>query len=77
MFKDVLFSLIEPLIEKKTSISINESEKNNVVVLELSVDKVDFGKVIGREGRIIKMIRMILSAAGAKYNKKIIVELVG
>ena len=55
---------------------INEKETvDSVVILEISVDSNDIGKVIGKEGRIANAIRTIVKAAAAKSDKKVTVEI--
>ena len=48
---------------------------DQVVILELSVAEEDMGKVIGKQGRIAKAIRTVVSAATAKNSKPVFVEI--
>lgn len=41
------------------------------VLLELKVDKVDMGKIIGKEGQTAKAIRILLRVLGARLNSRI------
>jgi len=45
-------------------------------VLELKVADGDRGKIIGKEGRIIKAVRIIVNSASAKLDKRATVEIV-
>jgi hypothetical protein len=51
-------------------------EGSQSIVLELSVAKVDLGKVIGKQGRTAKAIRIILGATSAKAKKRAMLEIV-
>lgn len=45
-------------------------------VFELRVSPDDLGKVIGRQGKTARSVRSILSAAGAKKNRRIVLEII-
>ena len=55
---------------------MTEKVSGDTVILELSVAKSDMGKVIGRGGKIAKCIRVVMRAAAAKENKRVIVDIV-
>ena len=48
---------------------------NNVTVLEIVADPADIGKIIGKQGRVIKAIRAIVNAATIKEKNKTIIEI--
>ena len=43
-------------------------------MLHLSVDSSDMGRIIGKEGRIIRAIREIINSYGMKNSKKVLVN---
>ena len=45
-------------------------------VIELEVAESDMGKVIGRQGRTVRAMRAVLSAAGARAHKRYTLEVV-
>jgi uncharacterized protein len=45
-------------------------------VLELRVAKEDLGRVIGKQGRTAKSMRILLSAIGARTKRKILLEII-
>lgn len=55
---------------------MSEIGGRQTTVLALKVAKADTGKVIGKNGRTADAIRMILSAASARANKRAILEIV-
>ena len=59
-----------------TAYYITQKEKENAIIIELSVAPDDMGKVIGKQGRIAKAIRTVVKAAASKENKKYLVEIV-
>lgn len=72
--KEILESMLKPLVDNKEAISINQVEKDKLTIYEVRVAPEDMGKVIGKEGKIAKAIRTILRAVGTKEHKKVTVE---
>lgn len=75
--KELLYAIVEELVEDKSAIKITEDEPNEegVTVLHLNVAPDDMGRVIGKQGRIAKAIRTIMRAGAAKSNIKVAVEI--
>jgi len=74
--KELIEYIAKALVDYPEQVSINVLEGSQATVLELSVAKVDLGKVIGKQGRTAKAIRIILGAASAKIRKRAILEIV-
>ena len=76
--KDLLYAIVEDLVEDKDSIKITEDAPNEegVIVLHLNVAPDDMGRVIGKQGRIAKAIRSVVKAASLGDNKKVDVEII-
>ena len=74
--KQILLDITKAIVEDPDSVSVTEKVSGDTVILELSVAKSDMGKVIGRGGRIAKCIRVVMRAAAAKENKRVIVDIV-
>ena len=75
--KELLFAIVEGLVEEKDAISITEDQPNEegVIVYHLHVAQNDMGRVIGKQGRIAKSIRSVVKAAASKEDKKVIVDI--
>lgn len=73
--KETLEILVKNLVDNKDKIDITEKVENNDVTLELRVDPSDMGKVIGKQGRIAKAIRVLMKAYATKEGKKVNVEI--
>ena len=77
--KDLLYALVEDLVDDKDSFKITQDEPNEegVIVLHLSVAPDDMGRVIGKQGKIAKAIRMIVRSAAItkKIKEKVVVEI--
>ena len=75
--KELLYAIVEELVEDKSAIKITEDEPNEegVIVLHLSVAPDDMGRVIGKQGRIAKAIRVVMRAGASGVDQKIMVEI--
>lgn len=75
--KELLYAIVEGLVEDKNAINITEDEPNEegVVVLHLNVAPDDMGRVIGKQGRIAKAIRTIMRAGAVRQNVRVAVEI--
>jgi predicted RNA-binding protein YlqC (UPF0109 family) len=73
--KELLELIAKALVDKPEEILVTEIEGEQTTVLELKVAREDLGKVIGKQGRTARSIRTILSAAGMKLRKRIVLEI--
>ena len=70
-------SVVEPLVEFKEELEIASSlDERGSVVVEVRVNETDAGKVIGRQGRVIKAVRTLARAVGSRTNTHVEVELI-
>lgn len=74
--KELLEFIAKSMVSDPDAVSVQETEKENAVVLTLSVGENDMGKVIGKQGRIAKAIRTVVKAAASHENKKVTVDIV-
>lgn len=75
--KDLLYAIVEGLVEDTSAIKITEDAPNEegVILFHLSVAADDMGRVIGKQGRIAKAIRTIMRSGAAKSDLKVAVEI--
>ncbi|MBA3014532.1 MAG: KH domain-containing protein [Proteobacteria bacterium] len=74
--RELVVFVAKALVDKSDEVTVEELQKDDVVVEELRVAKDDLGKVIGKQGRTAKAIRTVLTAAAAKLDKKVRLEIV-
>ena len=74
--KELLTYVAQNLVEHPDQVSVREVEGDGETVLELRVAPEDMGKVIGRQGRIAKEIRVLMRSAAQRIGKRISVEIV-
>lgn len=68
--------IAKSLVDNPDSVTVNEIEGSQSLIIELKVAPDDMGKVIGKQGRIAKAIRTVVKAAATKENKRVIVEII-
>jgi len=73
--KELLLLVAKALVDDPDSVDVKEVEGEQTTVLELKVAREDLGKVIGKQGRTARAIRTILSAAGMKLRKRVVLEI--
>ena len=73
--KERLTYIVQNLVEKPDEVSVTEREANGETVFEVRVADGDMGKVIGRQGRIVKEIRILMKAVAQRKGKKVSVEI--
>ncbi len=74
--KELISCIVNSLVDNQEAVKIKEIGGEKTTVIELSVDKNDLGKIIGKEGKTIKAIRTILNAASKKSGKKAVLEII-
>lgn len=68
--------IVSFLVDKPEAINITEIKGDEENVIELRVSPEDIGKVIGKNGRIAKSLRTLLSASSAKEGKNYVLEII-
>ena len=73
--KELATLLLKSLSSTPESVVVEERVEQNKIYLSTKVDAADKGKVIGKDGCIIKAVRTVLSAAATNQNKKVTLKL--
>ena len=74
--KELLTYNIQKLVDNPDEVSVTEREAGADTVFEVRVADGDMGKVIGRQGRIIKEVRILMKAVAQRKGTKVSVEVV-
>ena len=75
--QELLLAVARGLVEDKEAVkvTVDEPREDGTIVYHLSVAEGDMGRVIGKQGRIARAIRIIMRSGAAKSNQKIAVEI--
>jgi len=73
--KEVVETIAKSLVTNPAEVHVEEEKNGSTVVLKLHVAPEDMGKVIGKQGRIAKAIRVVMKAVATRENVKVIVDI--
>lgn len=69
-------SIVKPLVDHPKDVVTGRSLDERGVLIQLTVNQEDMGKVIGKEGRTAKSIRSLLRVFGARSDSRINLKIV-
>ena len=73
--KELVEVIAKALVDHPEEVKVTETEREDAILVDLSVAPADMGKVIGKSGKIAKAIRSVVKAASVESEKKVIVEI--
>lgn len=73
--KEIVETTAKALVDNADKVQVTEIEGEKTIVIELRVDPAELGKVIGKQGRIARALRTLLSAMGRKTGKRVVLEI--
>lgn len=73
--KDILTVIVKALVDNPEDVAVEENDDNGFVTLVISVNKDDMGKIIGKEGKVIRAIRNVMKIPAMKHGKKVQISL--
>ena len=73
--KELVEVIAKALVDNPDEVVVTEKEEGKNVTIELHVAASDMGKVIGKQGRIAKAIRVVMRAAATRRDAKISIEI--
>lgn len=74
--KELITIIAKSLVDKPDEVVITELQGEKTTVFELRVAKEDLGKVIGKQGKTARAIRILLNATATKLKKRAVLEIV-
>lgn len=72
-----LLSLLRLMVDEPNDVSVSSSKQLETITFQVSVSRHDMGKVIGKQGRIVRALRIILSAISMATDVRLNLEIVG
>lgn len=73
--KDALHYIITSIVDDPDAVQIIEDEQYGIITFTISIAKEDMGKVIGKEGKVIKAIKNVMKIPAIKQGKRINITL--
>lgn len=74
--RDLVEFLAQSLVANPDAVSVEEVQAGRIVVYEVSVAEDDVGKIIGRQGKVIRAIRTVVKAAATRAGTRVDVDVV-
>ncbi|SHE62726.1 hypothetical protein SAMN02745164_00814 [Marinitoga hydrogenitolerans DSM 16785] len=74
--KELLENIIKGIVKNPELVNIVEYKNDAEVVFEIHVDPQDVGQIIGKDGRTIKSINTLLTAAKKDENTKFLLKVI-
>lgn len=76
MYKDLVEYIAKSLVQNPEQVIVMQVLDSERVILKVVVAKEDMGRLIGKDGRIIKAIRNIVRAYALKNGERVSVDVV-
>jgi len=73
---ELLAWLARQLVDDPQAVRVETEDREDAVVFHLHVAPDDVGKVIGRQGRLARALRSVVRAAGARADRRFLLEIV-
>ncbi len=73
--KEFVEYIIKNLVAHPDHVKINEIGGTHTLIIELSVEKSDIGKIIGKKGRTINAIRTLLMSVASRNGIRVNLEI--
>ncbi len=73
---DYVQYVVEQLVENSENVNVSEQVEGDELFVDIEVDRPDRGRVIGKNGRLIRSLRVVVRAAAGRDGSTALVELV-
>lgn len=74
--KELVELIAKSLVDSPDQVHVSQLEGEQTTILELKVAQEDLGKVIGKQGRTARAMRIILGASGMKLKRRFNLEII-
>ncbi len=74
--KDFIAYLIKNLVDQPDAVDVQVVEGQEGTMIEVRVSQADVAKIVGKQGRTIKSLRTIAMTVGARFGRRVRLELV-
>jgi predicted RNA-binding protein YlqC (UPF0109 family) len=75
--KDLILVLAKALVDHPDDVTVDREEQPNRIVYKLTVHPEDTGKIIGKNGKIIRNLRTLITSASVKEAKPVKLDIIG
>ena len=68
--RSVIEVVVRALVDQRDAVSVTETQRRGMSVLELRTAPEDMGKIIGRQGRTATALRTLLAVTAEKHGAR-------
>ncbi len=74
--KKFIAYIVKALVDHPERVQISEIAGRNNIIIEVRCHAEDMGRIIGKNGKTISAMRMLLAGLAAKHKRKVVLEVV-
>ena len=74
--RELVEYLAQSLVDESEAVQVDEVESGRVTIYEVSVAEDDVGKLIGRQGKVIRAVRTLVKASATRRGTRVDVDVV-
>lgn len=74
-FADYFKFIIQGIVDDPNGVIVIPKQGEQTLVLEVSVSRMDIGKVIGKKGAMASSLRTILNSAATKHQMRAVLDI--
>ena len=72
--RELVEYLTKSLVDEPDAVQVEEADAGRVTVYEVTVAEDEVGKIIGRQGKVIRAIRTVVKAAATRHGARVDVD---
>ena len=72
--RELVEYLTKSLVDEPDAVQVEEADGGRVTVYEVTVAEDEVGKIIGRQGKVIRAIRTVVKAAATRHGARVDVD---
>jgi len=73
--RELVERILKQIVDNSDKVEVKQVGSGGTIVLEVSTAKEDLGKIIGKGGRVVNALRVIVRAAAGQLGKRAEVEI--
>jgi uncharacterized protein len=73
--KKSLEYIVTSIVDNPKEVEITEEKNDDIINFTIKVNPADMGKIIGKNGKVIRAVRNVIKISAIKQNKKINIAL--
>jgi predicted RNA-binding protein YlqC (UPF0109 family) len=74
--RELVEYLTKSIVDEPDEVSVEEVDAGRVTVYEVTVAEDDVGKIIGRQGKVIRAVRSVVKAAATRQGTRVDVDVI-